>query len=657
MIRQRLPLARLDAALGREVLRLRTRYQLSLDEFRGLFISDEQVDAVLGRAPSLPPDWATLPAREPHPALDAISAMFGLSDVETDILLLAVAPDLDPAYATLIAYLNDDVRRRWPTADVTRRLFGNATALDPGSTLFASRLLLPIEPTERIAAPLAEFAPNPILTNHLTGAGIADNRGLALEPAVAGDPGPLAAVLPLLAAGETPLVLLTGTRAENVTTAVRALNRSVVRVSLAADTQARLRDGILAARLSGALLLAEPDVATLPAMAPLLRAARVPIILKLPDDPGWRPALSGLPAVEIAFTTPDATSRRQLWADALRRAGVHADAAVLAETADRFRLSQRQIEAAAESLRIASATPDRTALLTAARHQAGAELGGLAQRLDTTHSWSDLVLPTATMRLLRHLAGAIRHRERVYLDWGFGGGPGVTALFSGGPGTGKSMSASVLAREAGLDIWRIDLSSVVSKYIGETEKHLDRIFALARDGNAILFFDEADALFGKRSEVKDAHDRYANIEVAFLLQRLEAFDGVVILASNLARNVDPAFSRRMHFVIEFALPDAALRERLWRASIPGRAPLATDVDLAFLARQFAFAGGDIRVAALDAAFAAAADDTSIDMTRLCQAVSRQLLKQGKVPAASDFRPYQALLATNDARQAQREAAE
>jgi SpoVK/Ycf46/Vps4 family AAA+-type ATPase len=209
----------------------------------------------------------------------------------------------------------------------------------------------------------------------------------------------------------------------------------------------------------------------------------------------------------------------------------------------------------------------------------------------------------------------------------------------------------VLAREAGLDLWRIDLSSVVSKYIGETEKQLDRIFATARDGNAILFFDEADALFGKRSEVKDAHDRYANIEVAYLLQRLEVFDGVVILASNLARNVDQAFSRRMQFVIEFPLPDAGLRERLWRASIPAGAPLAGDVDLAFLARQFALAGGDIRVVALDAAFAAAADDAPIDMARLCQAVSRQLLKQGKVPAASEFRQYQGLLAAADTRMA------
>ena len=164
------------------------------------------------------------------------------------------------------------------------------------------------------------------------------------------------------------------------------------------------------------------------------------------------------------------------------------------------------------------------------------------------------MLPAGCLRQLRQFAAAIRHRERVFTDWGLSGGPGLTALFGGGPGTGKTMSAGVLAEETGLDLWRIDLSAVVSKWIGETEKHLDRIFAQARDGNAILFFDEADAMFGKRSEVKDAHDRYANIEVAYLLQRLESYDGVVILATNLARNIDPAFSRRLHFVIDFPSP-------------------------------------------------------------------------------------------------------
>jgi len=675
-VRQRFPLRRLDAALAREVLRLRARYQLSLDEFRGLYVSDEQVDALLERNDSGPTDWTGLPPLEQHPTIDAILTRFGLDQTAADILLLALAPDIDPGYAPLFAYLNDDVRRRWPSIDLARRLFGDtedcATALAPDGPLFGPGLLLPHDPSEgRTPLPLLEFAANPVLGEHLLGAAVTARRGLVVEQSAdfddAGSLTPLAAAI---AAGETPLVILTGTRTDERIVAVqrlaRQLDRRVARLALAGNALpvALIRDGILLARLEDAVLLIESDASGLIASASALRSAPVAIFLRAPEDAAWRPSLAGLSAVEIAFPLPDGAARRRLWAAALQRAGLLADPAALAEVADRFRLSAQQIDAAATSLRLElglrpgeHATSSTEALLAAARHQAGAELAGLAQRIVPGHGWSDLVLPPASLRQLHHLGGAIRHRERVFSEWGFGGGPGITALFSGSPGTGKSMSAGVLAREAGLDLWRIDLSSVVSKYIGETEKQLDRIFALARDGNAILFFDEADALFGKRSEVKDAHDRYANIEVAFLLQRLEAFDGVVILASNLARNVDQAFSRRLHFVIEFPLPDAGLRERLWRASIPSTAPLAADVDLDFLAHQFAFAGGDIRVAALDAAFAAAADDAPIDMARLVQAVARQLLKQGKVPTARDFRQYQALLAGADAQPMRRAAAE
>lgn len=662
--RQRFPLRRLDAALAREVLRLRARYQLSLDEFRGLYISDEQVDALLGRSETAPADRTTLPPPEAHSAIAAIAARFGLGHSAVDILLLALAPDIDPAYATLFAYLNDDVRRRWPTVDLTFRLFGDAedsaAALAADGPLFAPALLLPHDadggPAPR---PLLEFAANPVLSAHLLGAPVAARRGLFAEPpAEEGDVGPLMTLAAALVAGEAPLVIVTGSRSDERSIAVRCLarrlGRRLVRLALSGEALplGLLRDGILKARLEDAFLLIEADAGIFPALAPALRGAPVPIFLRAPEDAAWRPSLAGLPAVEIAFAPPTGAARRRIWAGALQRARLLADPAALTEVADRFRLSRDQIDAASASLRIGlglrpgeCGTSSPEALLAAARSQAGADLAGLAQRIMPVYRWTDLVLPTASLRQLHQLAGAIRHRERVFREWGFGGGPGLTALFSGSPGTGKSMSAAVLAREAGLDLWRIDLSSVVSKYIGETEKHLDRVFALARDGNAILFFDEADALFGKRSEVKDAHDRYANIEVAFLLQRLEAFDGVVILASNLARNIDPAFSRRMHFVIEFPLPDAGLRERLWRAAIPAAAPVAADIDFAFLASQFAFAGGDIRVAVLDAAFAAATDGAPLDMARLLQAILRQLLKQGKIPSASDFRHYHPLLTT------------
>ena len=655
--RERLPLRRLDAALAREVSRLRARYQLSLDEFRGLYISDEQVDALLRQTPS---PIEALPPRGAHGAIDGLAERFGLDTAAVDILLLALASDADPLYPTLIAYLNDDVRRRWPTVDLARRLFGFdecGGAFSPDGRLFGSGLLLALDGAEaRAPIPLREFAANPVLAAHLLGEAVTRRHGMRIEPPDEdGETGPLAALAPAIAAGETPLVLLRGVAGDVAAGAAQRLagqlRRPLIRVSSAEETArpALLRDGVLAARLASGLLFVETDAGGFASVAGALGEPPVPTFLTAPAGAS---VPVGIAAVPIELHRPDGPARRFLWTRALHGAGLTADAASVHKVADWFRLSETQIAAAARSVRLGlglrpgeRGVVDRPALRAAAREQARIELGGLAQRIPLGQSWPDLVLPDAALRALQHLSGAIRHRERVFGEWGFGGGPGVTALFSGGPGTGKTMSAGVLAREAGLDLWRIDLSAVISKWVGETEKHLDRVFALARDGNAILFFDEADALFGKRSEVKDAHDRYANLEVAFLLQRLEVFEGVVILASNLARNLDQAFGRRLHFTIDFPLPDAGLRERLWRAAIPPGAPLAADVDFGFLAGQFAFAGGDIRVAVLDAAFAAAAHDEAIDMARLCQAVSRQLLKQGKVPVVSEFRQYLAAAET------------
>jgi SpoVK/Ycf46/Vps4 family AAA+-type ATPase len=209
------------------------------------------------------------------------------------------------------------------------------------------------------------------------------------------------------------------------------------------------------------------------------------------------------------------------------------------------------------------------------------------------------------------------------------------------------MSASVLAADLGLALYRVDLSRVVSKYVGETEKNIERILAAAESSKAMLLFDEADALFGKRTEVKDAHDRYANIETAYLLQRIESFDGVVILATNLAGNLDEAFGRRIHFQVEFPVPDETLRRCLWRKALPGTAPVAADFDPDFLASMFAMTGGDIRNAALMAAFMAAREGSPIGMSHLVRALARQRRQQGKVPSVSEFRDYLRLVRDED----------
>jgi len=238
------------------------------------------------------------------------------------------------------------------------------------------------------------------------------------------------------------------------------------------------------------------------------------------------------------------------------------------------------------------------------------------------------------MALLREICAQVRHRYQVFGNWGFGArlsrGTGLSVLFSGPPGTGKTLAAEVVAREVDLDLYAVDLSGVVSKYIGETEKNLSQIFAEARTSNAILFFDEADALFGKRTEVSDAHDRYANIETGYLLQKMDEYDGVVILATNLRQNLDDAFTRRIRFAVEFPFPEAAGRERIWRTLFPPQAPLAADVDFGVLAEEYAVAGGSIKNIVLNAAFLAAADGGTVGREHILHGTRREFEKIGKL---------------------------
>jgi SpoVK/Ycf46/Vps4 family AAA+-type ATPase len=272
----------------------------------------------------------------------------------------------------------------------------------------------------------------------------------------------------------------------------------------------------------------------------------------------------------------------------------------------------------------------------------------MAERIATPHGWDDLVLPRDHVAQLREIADAAERREQVLEHWRFGDkvctSPGVAALFSGPSGTGKTMAAGVLARQLGMELYRIDLSRVVSKYIGETEKNLNVLFAEARRAYAVLFFDEADALFGKRSEVKDAHDRYANIEVAYLLQRMESYEGLTVLATNLRHNLDEAFLRRLQYCVEFPQPSAGDRRALWRKVWPATAPLAADLDLEFVAQHLELTGGQIRNIALKAAYLAAGDGAEIGMRHLIAAIRREHQKLGRLTVDRMFGPYAQLFA-------------
>ncbi len=279
-------------------------------------------------------------------------------------------------------------------------------------------------------------------------------------------------------------------------------------------------------------------------------------------------------------------------------------------------------------------------VLWACRMRSAANFGSLARVTVPRATWDDLVLPDDVLAALRELCAQVRQRARVLHEWGFDRrlsmGKGLHALFVGPSGTGKTLAAEVIASALGLGLVKVDLAGVVSKYIGETEKNLQRIFESAERSDAILFFDEADALFGKRSEVKDAHDRYANIEINFLLQRLEEYEGVVVLASNLAQNIDESFARRLHFTVEFPFPNEACREAIWRHHFPPETPVDPDVDLPWLAKQIKVPGGSIRNIVLNAAYLAADRNRPVQMDHLLQAARREFDKMGKPYLSEEF---------------------
>ena len=351
-------------------------------------------------------------------------------------------------------------------------------------------------------------------------------------------------------------------------------------------------------------------------------------------------ALGDRTVLLVEAPPPTYAERQQAWTDLT---GVQDTADVSAK----FRLSMGQIVEAAEVARLnATARGDgRSRRLSdldlGSRQASSSRLGELAARLPPGYRWDDLVVPERQLELLQSISAYLRHRDRVLSDWGYDRSvartQGLKVLFAGESGTGKTMAAQVLAAELGLELFRVDLATIVSKYIGETEKNLDRIFGAADGSNAILFFDEADALFGKRSEVSDSHDRYANIEVAYLLQKMEGYAGAVILATNFRRNIDDAFVRRLDFVIDFPFPEAEDRKRIWRLLLPEEAPIADDLDIDFLATQFKLSGGGIRNCSLSAAFQAADDDGVIGMRHLVRAVALEYGKQGRPHARGRLR--------------------
>lgn len=373
----------------------------------------------------------------------------------------------------------------------------------------------------------------------------------------------------------------------------------------------------------------------------------------LSGEKSWNPParLKKHTVIKVEFPIPSFQLRKQLWKISLNGSGLLPVDLDIDEIANHFRFTGGQIgDAAAEARDIAmmcgSFNEDGITmadLYRGCRAQTNQNLSKMAQKITPHFTWPDIVLPPDKLQQLKEMCNYVKYRHVVYHDWGFDRkislGKGLNILFSGPSGTGKTMAAEIIANELNLDFYKIDLSCVVSKYIGETEKNLAGIFKEAETANAVLFFDEADALFGKRSEVKDSHDRYANIEINYLLQKMEEHRGIVILASNFRKNIDEAFTRRMHFSLEFPFPDEQYRLNIWQKIFPAETPKSPAIDYKFLAKRLEISGGSIKNIVLNSAFLAADNSRKVDMAHIIRATKREYQKMGKLCSQSEFGKY------------------
>ncbi len=648
-----------------------------MDPWRGMHLAEADVQRLLEQASSHQPlvgarDAAGLLATSMR-ALGGLAQMttaLSLHDIDLAALLILLAPDIDLRYGRIYGYLQDDIAHKRPAVDlianllavdVAQRLevcahFGAAAPLcvhgivvgmsDPARPpLACDPIVDPVWRAWMLGASIEDALPGVIMATAPSPALTA----LALEPAVRKlleQACELAVRLPLR-------LWLHGVHGAGKHAAAGAvaqrLGRRLVPLDLRdatspAEVSALVGRSARAACLFGGMLYVhgverlEPrDPQLVRALMAALAAAPCHLVLACVSPPP--PAHAAvLPMIRVHLRYPEAPARVLLWQQATRQVGAVVAEADLAKLAAHFSLSAPQIaQAAAEAQLLAMATQSATLgyrdVADVVRRQCGSELARMATRIAPRADFTTLVAPAEVRAQLREIVARVANRDTVALEWAEGSvharNRGVTALFVGPSGTGKTLSAEALGNELGFDLYRIDLAGIVSKYIGQTEKNLDRVFAAAEHSNAVLFFDEADALFGKRSEVKDAHDRYANIEVAYLLQKMEQFNGLAILATNLKQNLDESFARRLTFTVSFPFPEEAERHRLWESLWPPRAQRAADVDLAWFAREYRLSGGNIRNTVMAAAHLAAVDGRVVTRAHLLHATRREYQKLGK----------------------------
>jgi winged helix domain-containing protein/ATPase family protein associated with various cellular activities (AAA) len=624
------------------------------DPLRGLYLSEDIVRHLLrpaaGPRTAPMPDPGVLPAGD---RLDVLAARFGLTDVDAAMLVIALAPDLDRTFEPLYGYLNDDVSRRRATVGLALELCGlpahhaaGRARFHPAAPLPALGLLAVEEPErpflsrslhvpDRIVAHLlGDDTPDASLAGHL--------RPLPgpVGPYADGDAGLVRGLAARLGRGPAVVYLREHREGDGLACVAAALHHAAAEVEALCYTGPadRVPDVLREARLDG----------------------RVVVVPGLPEEPAaLLRALTGQTDVSVLLTDPRPYDPQWCRRDPLvlqasrQRGGPEGGAAAwsaalglepeeepdfdLAATVAPYHLGGDHVVRAARAARELAGfdgTPLTAAHLRhAARQQSASGLERHARQIRPAVDWSDLILTEEPRSRLHELALRARHRDRVLGDWrlsaGGGRGRGVLGLFAGESGTGKTLAAEVVAAELGLDLYVVQLSSITDKYVGETEKNLERVFTEADRTDAVLLFDEADAVFGKRSEVKDSHDRYANMESSYLLQRLESFDGIALLTTNLRANIDEAFTRRLDLVIDFPFPDAEQRLALWRHGL-GHVPSVADIDLKGLAADFELAGGSIRSAVVTAAYLAAGRGEAVTGADLLEGARREYRKAGRL---------------------------
>jgi SpoVK/Ycf46/Vps4 family AAA+-type ATPase len=621
--------------------------------------------------------------------LEKLARIFHLSPFDIDVMLVCLAPELDLRFEKLYAYLHDDVTRKRPSVDLVLNLLcydfhGKLTArkrFNLESPLFKHFLLeLVDEPSQPNSTMLNKY----LKVDKRIASFLLDDDRIDFR------------LQPFLSVIESqckfsglilPAEILNRLLSLTKSTKIRIDNLilyflgpyGVGKQSTAEALCQELGIGILV--VEGDYYLTEEFPSFAEKIRLAFREARLQeaaiywsdfdtllakgkrVLLKLflnefsqhhglsflAGTTAWEPrdTLHNHRLVPIKFAIPSFRERIDLWNKSLNANINVAPDVDLSTLANKFSFSGGQIQdavASAQNRAILETTQNNqlnmTNLHVACRAHSNKNLNRLSQKIKPKFAWDDIVLPADQLAQLREVTDQVKYKHVVYGDWDFVDklslGKGLNMLFHGPPGTGKTMAADILANELQLDLYKIDLSTVVSKYIGETEKNLSKIFKEAKTSNAILFFDEADALFGKRSEVNDAHDRYANIEISYLLQKMEDYEGITILATNLMQNIDEAFVRRIRFIIEFPFPTEEYRLRIWERIWPQNTPVSAEVDFGYMAEQFEIAGGNIRNVALNAAFYAAADGHFVTMKHMIQATKRELQKMGNLFIKADF---------------------